>query len=87
MHRHLRARIKRIVDGGQTRCCFGADCYWAEEVDGKLVGGVVHPDEDWHLDHTPDRRGYRGVAHAKCNTSDGARRGNAMRGRRRSRVW
>jgi hypothetical protein len=30
--------------------------------------------DDVHLDHTPDRRGYRGLACAKCNTSDGGKR-------------
>jgi hypothetical protein len=28
-----------------------------------------------HLDHTEDRTGYRGFAHASCNVLDGARRG------------
>lgn len=69
------------------RCCLGPDCLYAEEVDGVKLGGLIPPDGEWHLDHTPDRRGYRGVAHAKCNTSEGARRGNARRGRRRSRAW
>lgn len=35
------------------------------------------------LDHTADRTAYRGFAHASCNRSEGARRGNAKR--RRSR--
>lgn len=33
------------------------------------------------LDHTADRTGYRGFAHASCNRSDGAKRGNARRRR------
>ena len=30
-----------------------------------------------HLDHTPDRSGYRGPSHNACNVRDGARRGRA----------
>jgi hypothetical protein len=37
------------------------------------------PHEDLELDHTEDRTGYRGIAHASCNARDGARRGNALR--------
>jgi hypothetical protein len=33
--------------------------------------------DDLHLDHEPDRTGYRGFAHAVCNVVDGARRGGA----------
>ncbi|MFI0897076.1 endonuclease domain-containing protein [Streptomyces sp. NPDC020983] len=43
------------------------------------------------LDHTADRAGYRGFAHASCNRRDGARRGNARRRRsqalRTSETW
>ena len=33
----------------------------------------ILPGEEWHLDHTADRTGYRGPAHARCNTSAGGR--------------
>lgn len=39
----------------------------------------MYPHHDLHLDHTEDRTGYVGIVHAHCNTSDGARRGNAAR--------
>ena len=45
-----------------------------------------------HLDHNP-HGGYRGLAHAHCNVSDGARRGAARQRRatpvatRTSRTW
>jgi hypothetical protein len=29
--------------------------------------------QEWHLDHNDDRTGYRGPAHALCNTSAGGR--------------
>ena len=67
------------------RCSLGSDCYWAEEEHGLLVGGWIRQGMEWDLDHTPDRRGYRGPAHAKCNRSDGAKRRNAKV--RRSRQW
>lgn len=53
-----------------------------------LCGEVMLPGQPLALDHTPDRTGYRGVAHATCNARDGAIRGNKMRARRRVlRVW
>jgi hypothetical protein len=60
-HRAERARWKPIVDGGQAACC--------------ICGRWIEPGTKWHLDHTEDRSGYRGVAHAQCNLRDGARRG------------
>jgi hypothetical protein len=37
-----------------------------------------------HLGHTPDRTAYTGLEHAHCNLSEGATRGNRMRGQRRA---
>ena len=34
------------------------------------------------LDHTDDRRGYRGLAHRTCNRRAGAHKRNAMRSQR-----
>lgn len=50
---------------------------WTTTRTGRKVSAI-------ELDHTPDRAGYRGLAHAHCNRSDGARRGNSMRGQRRA---
>lgn len=41
----------------------------------------MHPDQHLDLDHTDDRRGYRGLAHASCNRAAGAKKRNAMRNR------
>ncbi|MFJ9374423.1 endonuclease domain-containing protein [Streptomyces sp. NPDC101455] len=46
---------------------------------------VMLPGQKLDLDHTADRTAYRGMAHASCNRSEGARRGNALR-RRRSKA-
>lgn len=56
-------------------------------------GQTMTQDQDLDLDHTDDRLGYRGFAHAGCNRSAGARKGNAARKRNatpekiRSRDW
>lgn len=45
---------------------------------------------DVHLDHIDDRRGYAGWAHARCNLSAGATKGNRERngsGLRTSEDW
>jgi hypothetical protein len=61
-HRKARAEWKSIVDAqGGIDCC--------------LCGGWIGADEKWHLDHTPERDGYRGAAHPHCNVRDGASRG------------
>ncbi|WP_406168900.1 hypothetical protein [Streptomyces sp. NBC_00996] len=41
------------------------------------------------LDHTDDRSGYNGMAHASCNRAAGARKRNARQNRRwkTSRQW
>jgi hypothetical protein len=73
VHQAQRRRVAPVVASGSVKCC--------------LCGEFILDGQAWDLDHTPDRRSYRGVAHASCNRSEGARRGNAMRGLRRSRKW
>jgi hypothetical protein len=48
-----------------------------------LCGDWMLPGQPLDLDHTPDRTGYRGMTHAKCNRRDGARR----RHTNHSRKW
>lgn len=54
-------------------------------------GHPMLPGQALDLDHTGDRTGYRGFAHASCNRRDGAKRGNARRrrsqGLKTSRHW
>jgi hypothetical protein len=40
-----------------------------------ICGRTITPGMDLHLDHSPDRQTYRGLAHAVCNRRDGAKRG------------
>jgi hypothetical protein len=62
-HQRERKRWAIIVNRGEATCC--------------LCGKPITPGTKWHLDHTPDRTAYRGVACATCNIRDGAKRGNA----------
>jgi hypothetical protein len=73
-HLRERAKWKLVVDSGRASCC--------------LCGDPIEPGSKWHLDHTPDRSGYRGPAHAACNMRDGARRGRARQDAPgRNRQW
>ena len=73
-HQQLRKRSERSVRAGLASCT--------------RCGGLILPDESWDLDHTDDRTGYRGPAHASCNRRAPRLRARALRRRRRfSRVW
>ncbi|MGW4876550.1 endonuclease domain-containing protein [Streptomyces sp. NPDC004262] len=69
-------------DHQQLRKALLAEAYGQPCVHCELV---MLPGQALDLDHTADRSGYRGFAHASCNRSEGARRGNAQR-RRSSRL-
>ena len=63
-HRKARAAaIAQLERDGIGRCCIG--------------GEPIYPGQALHLDHTPDRSAYRGLACARHNRSDGAKRGRA----------
>ena len=47
-------------------------------------GQPIQPGQPWHLDHTDDRRGYLGPAHATCNLRAAA---NKTNGTRREHSW
>lgn len=50
--------------------------------------GLMLPGQDLDLDHTDDRNGYRGMAHASCNRRAGAKKRNRRRAQRGvSREW
>jgi hypothetical protein len=63
---HQRARqaaLAQLAREGVGICCIG--------------GEPIYPGQRLHLDHLPDRSGYRGLACASHNVRDGARRGRA----------
>lgn len=51
---------KKIEADGGIACC--------------LCGGWIAHGEPWHLDHLPGTTEYRGAAHPRCNSIDGAKR-------------
>jgi hypothetical protein len=65
-HKDLRKSWWPIVMAGGVGC---ARC-----------GGLIAPGEAWDLDHTDDRRSYRGPSHSSCNRK-------AAHRRRFSRDW
>jgi hypothetical protein len=74
-HQKLRARWKPVVDAGQANC-HATVCL--------MPARLIIPGTLWNLGHTPDRTGWTGPEHEKCNKAEGARRGNRMRGQRRA---
>lgn len=88
-HRALRRSLKPVVALGETRCARGAECVYAETVDGELVGGFIKPGEQWDLDHGDNGVGYRGPSHRRCNRRTAAHRKARERDRSRytSRAW
>lgn len=74
-HRQARRRWQQAVDQGRATC--------------SRCGLPILPGQAWDLDHTDDRGGYLGPAHATCNRADGARKTNTQRRERRpvSRPW
>jgi len=67
-HQRLRKQQKRRVATGTVRCARGAACKRAEHVNGVLVGGLIHPAEEWDLGHDDrDRTRYTGPEHSSCN--------------------
>lgn len=64
-------RAHELEREAQLPDAYGKPCH--------LCGERMWPHQKLALDHTEDRTGYRGIAHASCNARDGAQRGNALR--------
>lgn len=64
-HERLRAQWARKVARGGVHC-HAETCLMPS-------GRLILPGQQWHLDHTDDRTGYRGPSHALCNVSAGGK--------------
>jgi hypothetical protein len=71
-HQRIRRALQRLVAAGCAVCT--------------RCSKTIALGEDWDLDHTDDRRGYRGAAHSSCNRRAGALKQAAAR-RKVSRSW
>jgi hypothetical protein len=69
-HRAERKRWAPIVERGEVDC-HAVICLHASR--------RIQPGQPWHLGHTPDRSAWTGPEHERCNTTEGAKRGNAQR--------
>lgn len=69
-HQQERKRWEPVVAAGEAYC--------AEPI-CKMRTRWITPGSKWHLAHDPTGTFYIGVAHEKCNTREGAARGNRMR--------
>ena len=64
-YQRRRAAIASLVNAGKATCC---RCH-----------ELIHPGDEWHLDHNDSRDGYLGVSHALCNLRHGADKTNGRR--------
>lgn len=72
-HRRRRASLRLLVEAGHATC--------------SRCGHPIWPGAKWDLDHTDDRTGYAGPAHARCNRRAGGRKGaRVTNGRKRRRL-
>lgn len=65
---------QRMLDQGYLTCV---------ETPCLMPSKVIKPGQKWHVCHSPDGLRILGPGHARCNTSEGATRGNQQRKPRR----
>ena len=84
-HRKERARWVRIQqEGGEHQQVRGLLLCRADPC--RMPSQWIGPGEAWDLGHDEHGR-WRGPEHDSCNRSEGAARGNRMRGPRRAPVY
>lgn len=66
-HKRARRALLAIFTPGDPCCLCGKPMWLDSNGSARKL----------HADHDPNTGGYRGLAHAKCNTRDGAKRGRA----------
>lgn len=81
-HKAERARWAPVVAAGQAYC---TEPVCLEQRDGH--SRWIAPTEPWHLAHGDGQSGYRGPAHPRCNSSEGATRGNRGRAPVAADLW
>lgn len=77
-HQRERKRWVSVVARGDQLCA---------EMVCLMDTRTIDPREPWHLAHDPTGTVIIGVSHERCNTSEGASRGNRMRGQARVTRW
>jgi hypothetical protein len=75
-HQRERARWEPVVAAGEAFC---------SETICVMPARWIKPGTQWHLAHTPDRTGWLGPAHARCNLAERNRRVNGSRRKSGSR--
>lgn len=73
-HRKVKAAMQREIDAGRGWCVEVVCLMATREIPPHTPG------RDWHVCHDTTGQVIIGPGHARCNTSEGAVRGNRMRG-------
>jgi hypothetical protein len=71
LHRETVAAYRKKVDEGEG---------WCTETICLMPSRYIEPGSPVDAAHTPDGEAYLGPAHAKCNRSEGGKRGRAIQG-------
>jgi hypothetical protein len=66
----------------QWACVIAAGGGWCAEAVCLMPSRFIAPGEPWDLAHDATGTWYLGASHPACNRSEGASRGNRMRGKR-----
>ncbi len=76
--RRKRQELNELVSSGVVRCARGMWCNYAEELGDRMVGGFIHPGEQWDLGHA-DGQSAGGPEHSSCNRATARRERKLLR--------